>query len=54
MSAYQWNALDYEKNCSQQELWGGELIAKLNLRGDENVLDVGCGDGKPRSDFDRQ
>jgi len=46
MSAYQWNALDYEKNSSQQQLWARELIAKLQLEGDEHVLDVGCGDGK--------
>ena len=46
MSALQWNALDYEKNSSQQQLWARELIAKLNLRGDEKVLDVGCGEGK--------
>ena len=29
-----------------QQAWARELIAKLNLRGDEHVLDVGCGDGK--------
>ena len=46
MPDYQWNALDYEKNSSQQQLWARELIAKLHLRGDENILDVGCGDGK--------
>ena len=46
MSDLQWNALDYEKNSSQQQLWARELIAKLHLKGDENVLDVGCGDGK--------
>ncbi|HUJ69343.1 MAG TPA: methyltransferase domain-containing protein, partial [Syntrophorhabdales bacterium] len=25
--------------------WGERLIAELDLRGDENVLDLGCGDG---------
>ena len=29
-----------------QQTWARELIARLNLRGDENILDVGCGDGK--------
>lgn len=46
MSNLQWNALDYEKNSSQQQLWARELIAKLTLQGDEHLLDVGCGDGK--------
>ena len=46
MTNYQWNPTDYEKNSSQQQLWARELIAKLNLQGDEKVLDVGCGDGK--------
>ncbi len=46
MTNYQWNPADYEKNSSQQQLWARELIAKLNLQGDEKVLDVGCGDGK--------
>ena len=29
-----------------QQSWAREIIAKLNLRGDEHILDVGCGDGK--------
>ena len=29
-----------------QQAWARELIARLKLRGDEHVLDVGCGDGK--------
>ncbi|MDX8399184.1 MAG: methyltransferase domain-containing protein [Gallionellaceae bacterium] len=42
----QWNAEDYAKNSSAQLIWAQELIAKLALRGDEAVLDIGCGDGK--------
>jgi trans-aconitate 2-methyltransferase len=41
-----WNATDYSRNSSQQQKWARELIAKLHLRGDEQVLDIGCGDGK--------
>jgi trans-aconitate methyltransferase len=41
-----WNAADYAANSVVQQAWARELIAKLNLRGDENILDVGCGDGK--------
>jgi len=29
-----------------QQSWARELIARLKLRGDEHILDVGCGDGK--------
>jgi trans-aconitate methyltransferase len=41
-----WNAADYAANSVVQQSWARELIAKLDLRGDEHVLDVGCGDGK--------
>ncbi len=41
-----WNAADYAANSTVQQTWARELIARLDLRGDEHVLDVGCGDGK--------
>jgi trans-aconitate 2-methyltransferase len=41
-----WNAEDYAKNSSAQYQWARELITKLALRGNESVLDIGCGDGK--------
>src|SRR5471032_3383453 len=41
-----WNAADYAANSVVQQTWARELIAKLKLRGDEHILDVGCGDGK--------
>jgi len=41
-----WNPADYAANSVVQQNWARELIAKLKLRGDEHVLDVGCGDGK--------
>jgi trans-aconitate 2-methyltransferase len=42
----EWNAADYAANSAIQQTWARELIAQLQLRGDEHVLDVGCGDGK--------
>ena len=45
MDKYTWDALDYEKSSSVQQMWARELIAKLDLKGDERVLDIGCGDG---------
>lgn len=43
---YSWDAEDYARHSSAQQSWARELIKKLNLRGDETVLDIGCGDGK--------
>jgi trans-aconitate 2-methyltransferase len=42
----EWNASDYAENSLAQAIWARGLIAKLDLIGDESVLDVGCGDGK--------
>jgi trans-aconitate 2-methyltransferase len=41
-----WDAHDYAAYSSAQQKWAGELIDKLRLRGDEAVLDIGCGDGR--------
>ena len=41
-----WNAKDYAKHSKAQEVWAKELIKKLDLKGDENILDLGCGDAK--------
>lgn len=43
---YLWNPSDYERNSSAQERAADAVIARLNLRGDEHILDIGCGDGK--------
>ena len=43
---YKWDAKDYKDSSSSQQKWGRDLIPKLNLKGDEKVLDIGCGDGK--------
>jgi trans-aconitate methyltransferase len=41
-----WDPKDYEKNSCAQETWAKELIKKLKLEGSEDILDIGCGDGK--------
>jgi len=41
-----WDPADYEKSSSAQFKWAMDLIAGLNLKGSERVLDIGCGDGK--------
>ncbi len=39
-------AQNYSYNSTNQYEWAKEIIPKLNLKGNENVLDIGCGDGK--------
>ncbi len=46
MHKYDWNAGEYAKHSKAQQVWARELIAKLHLQGSENILDLGCGDGK--------
>lgn len=41
----QWDPADYAASSSSQARWGQALIARGSWRGDERVLDVGCGDG---------
>ncbi len=44
--SYAWDAKDYAKNSQNQYQWTKELIPKLKLKGNEALLDIGCGDGK--------
>lgn len=41
-----WDAEEYRASSSQQKKWGRELIARLGFKGDEHVLDIGCGEGE--------
>jgi len=43
--AYEFDGKKYEQSSFHQKEWGTKLIAELDLRGDECVLDLGCGDG---------
>lgn len=43
---HKWDPGDYEKSSSAQYGWAMDLVSRLDLRGDERVLDIGCGDGK--------
>jgi trans-aconitate methyltransferase len=46
MQAFTWDPKDYKDNSKAQQQWARELMAKLDLKGSENILDIGCGDGK--------
>lgn len=43
---HQWDPRDYEKNSSAQERAALATLSKLELKGDEHILDIGCGDGR--------
>jgi len=51
---YKWDAQDYAENSTAQFDWACELLNKLVLRGDEDVLDIGCGDGKVSAALSRR
>lgn len=42
---YGFDAERYRDWSRPQKEWGAKLIASMCLRGDESVLDIGCGDG---------
>ena len=42
----EWNAVDYHRLSAPQFQWGKRVLSELRLRGDECVLDAGCGSGK--------
>ncbi|MBN2099503.1 MAG: methyltransferase domain-containing protein [Dehalococcoidia bacterium] len=43
---YRWDAEEYRTSSSNQKKWALELLSKLDLKGSERVLDIGCGDGE--------
>ncbi|NQT02237.1 MAG: methyltransferase domain-containing protein [Planctomycetes bacterium] len=43
---YEFDSRKYEKASAHQKEWGERLISELSLRGDERILDLGCGDGR--------
>jgi trans-aconitate 2-methyltransferase len=46
MSPREWNAPSYERVSAPLEAMGREVLDRLDLAGDERVLDAGCGTGR--------
>ncbi|HQZ40265.1 MAG TPA: class I SAM-dependent methyltransferase [Vicinamibacterales bacterium] len=42
----EWDASSYHKVSGPQTAWGQRVLARLDLRGDERVIDAGCGSGR--------
>ena len=45
MPLFDFDGDKYRRASAHQKEWGGRLISELDLRGDEAILDLGCGDG---------
>jgi trans-aconitate 2-methyltransferase len=45
-SSRDWDASTYERVSDPQVEWAREVLERLPLRGDETVLDAGCGTGR--------
>jgi trans-aconitate 2-methyltransferase len=46
MAPREWNAAVYERVSGPQEAMGRDVLDRLDLQGDERVLDAGCGTGR--------
>ncbi len=42
---FEFDAEKYKRASAHQRQWGKKLIAELDLKGNERILDLGCGDG---------
>lgn len=42
----EWDAGTYDRVSTPQQEWARPVVARLALRGDETVLDAGCGSGR--------
>jgi trans-aconitate 2-methyltransferase len=46
MTPRDWDAAAYDRLAAPMTRWGRAVVDRLDLRGDERVLDAGCGTGK--------
>jgi len=47
----EWNATGYHRLSQPQVSWGKKALSRLQLRGDELLLDAGCGTGRLTADL---
>jgi trans-aconitate 2-methyltransferase len=41
-----WNGASYHQISAPQQTWGRRVLERIELEGDERVLDIGCGTGR--------
>ena len=46
LTAADWDAATYDRVADPMTRWGATVLARLALRGDETVVDAGCGSGR--------
>lgn len=49
--AADWDAATYHRVSDPQTMWGLAVLDRIELRGDETVLDAGCGSGRLTSEI---
>jgi trans-aconitate 2-methyltransferase len=54
MSSRDWDASTYDRVSGPQQAWAAEQLDRLDLAGDEVVLDAGCGSGKITAELARR
>ncbi len=50
-SSREWNSAEYHRLSGPQVSWGKKVLARLQLGGDESLLDAGCGTGRLTADL---
>jgi trans-aconitate methyltransferase len=53
MHTREWDASTYHRLSNHQAQWGQKVLQRLFLRGDETVVDAGCGSGRVTAELAR-
>ncbi len=51
MNNREWNAATYHRVSGPQVSWGKKVLSRVQLKGDELLLDAGCGTGRLTEDL---